>query len=86
MVFFPRRTKVKISPYYEFPSSISTKKTRISFRAERVMYLFPAGEKELVRVNPVGDCAPNDGEPVEDNGGFVGVLEQELAQDVDKDG
>lgn len=50
------------------------------------LYLFPTGEEELVGVNSVGDGAPYQREPVEDDWGLVGVLEQELAQDVDEDG
>ena len=37
-------------------------------------------------VDAVGDGAPDDGEPVEDNRRLVGVLEQQLLGDVDKDG
>lgn len=49
-------------------------------------HLFAGIEEELVRVNTITDGAANEGEPVENDGGLVGVLEQELAQDIDHDG
>lgn len=55
-----------------------------SLRGEGVIYLFPAGEKEIVRVNSVGHRATDQRKPVEDDGRFIGVLEQELAQNVEE--
>ena len=40
---------------------------------EDVAVLFATGEEEVEGVNAVGDCAANDGDPVKDQGGFMGV-------------
>lgn len=45
-------------------------------------YLFLAAQKELIRINSIGDSASNDREPMEYNGGFIGIFEEKLAQDV----
>ena len=37
-------------------------------------------------VHAVGDGAPHDGEPGEDQWGLIGVLEEELVRNVDEDG
>lgn len=49
-------------------------------------YLFSAGEKESVRIYAIGDGAANDGNPVEDDGGFMRVLKQKLLQHIEDDG
>lgn len=48
-------------------------------------HLFAGTEEELVRVNTITDGAADEGEPVEDDWGLVGVLEEQLAQDIDHD-
>ena len=53
---------------------------------DHLSYLFPAGEKEFIRVNSVGDGATDERKPVENHQRFIGVFEQELAQNVDQDG
>lgn len=51
-----------------------------------IAHLFAGIEEELVRVDTVTDGAANEGEPVEDDWGLVGVLEEQLAQHIDHDG
>lgn len=50
------------------------------------MYLFASTEEEFVRVDTITDGAANEGEPVEDDWGLVGVLEEQLAQHINHDG
>lgn len=47
--------------------------------------LFSALEEEGVWVHSIANGVPNDGEPVENKRGLVGVLEKKLAQDVEDD-
>jgi hypothetical protein len=48
-----------------------------------VAYLLLLGEEELVRVHAIGDCATNHREQVEDDRRLIGVLEQQLLQNVE---
>lgn len=48
--------------------------------------LFAVLLEEARRIHAVGDGAADEGEVVEDDGGFVGALEEELLSDVDDDG
>lgn len=51
----------------------------------RATHLLLVGEEELVRVDAVGDGAADDGDPVEHERRLVGVLEQQLLEDVEDD-
>lgn len=42
--------------------------------------------EELGRVHAIDDGAADEGEPVEDHGGFVGVREEELVRDIEEYG
>lgn len=48
-------------------------------------YLLLVGEKELVGIDAIGDCAANDREEVKDYGWLVGILEQQLVQYIQDD-
>lgn len=48
-------------------------------------YLFPAGEKEFVGVDSVGNGAANEGDPMEHERWFIRVFEDELAKHVEND-
>lgn len=52
----------------------------------RGTHLCAAAEEELVRVDAIADGAANKGEPVKDHRRLMGVLEQQLAQDIDHNG
>jgi len=52
---------------------------------EETGYLRTSVEEELVGVNSIANGATNKGEPMENHRGLVGVLEQQLTQDVDND-
>jgi hypothetical protein len=39
-------------------------------------YLSSTIEEEFIRVNSIGNGAPNKGEPVKDHGWFMGILEE----------
>lgn len=41
--------------------------------------------EELGRIHAIDDGAADEGEPVEDHGGFVGVREEELVRDIEED-
>ena len=45
--------------------------------------LFPALEEESIRVHAITDSIANYWEPMEDNRRFIGILEKELAQDIE---
>lgn len=49
-------------------------------------YLFLVREEELVGVHAIRNGAANPWEPVEDHWGFIGFLQEDLAQDVQHDG
>lgn len=51
----------------------------------RVAHLLTVLLEEARRVHAVGDGAPDHGEPVEDKGGLIGVLEERLAEHVQED-
>ena len=61
VVFFPSKMNVKMSPYwnsdqlYFFVSEDAANK-----------YLLPTAEKELIRVNAIGDSTADEWHPVED--------------------
>lgn len=48
--------------------------------------LFAVLDEESRRVHAIGYGAANDGEPVEDDGRLIGVLEEKLLGDIDGDG
>jgi hypothetical protein len=52
----------------------------------KATHLLLAGKEELVGVDAVGDGAADDGDPVEDERRLIGVLEQQLVEDVEDDG
>jgi hypothetical protein len=53
------------------------------FRSRRgITNLSPAPEKEAIRVHPIGNRASNDGKQVEDHRWVTGILEEQLAQDI----
>ena len=41
--------------------------------------------EECGRVHAISDGIPNKGKPVEDHGGLIGVLEEDLAGDIEED-
>lgn len=49
-------------------------------------HLCAAAEEEFVRVDAIADSAANEGEPVKDHWRLMGVLEQQLSQDIDHHG
>lgn len=55
-------------------------------RGEEDAYLRTSVEEEPVGVDAIANGAANEGEPVENDWGLVGALEQQLAQDIDDDG
>jgi hypothetical protein len=79
--------KVKTSPNY---SSLELAKGILSTGCDwdmaRGTYLLAVLLEELGRVHAVGDGASNEGEPVEDHGRLVGVLEEDLVGDIENDG
>jgi photosystem II stability/assembly factor-like uncharacterized protein len=48
----------------------------------RTTYLSATVEEELVRINSVANGATDKGEPVEHNRGLIGVLEEDLSQNI----
>ena len=42
-------------------------------------YLCAAVEEELVRIHAIADGATDEGEPVEDHWGFMGIFDQDLS-------
>ncbi len=46
-------------------------------------YLLLLSKEELVRVHAIRDGATNHRKQVKDDGGFIGVLEQELLQNIE---
>ena len=77
---------MKISPYYGVPTVQLALWNTTSGEKERELYLFPAIEKEVERVDSVGHGAPDQGEPVEYHRRFIRVLEKQLVQDIQDDG
>lgn len=51
----------------------------------RSTYLCATLVEEGVWVHAIADSASDKGEPVEDHGGLMGLLEEELAQHIDHD-
>lgn len=49
-------------------------------------YLLAAFVEEAGRVHAIGDGAADNREPVEDDRGLVGVLEEDLLQDIERNG
>lgn len=50
------------------------------------MYLLLVGEEEPIRVHAICDGIANHRDPVEDHRRLIGVLEQQLLQDIEDDG
>lgn len=77
---------MKISPYCQ---QLTTKLAIESFDGPtshlRSTYLCATLVEEGVWVHAIADGASNKGEPVEDHGGLMGFLEEELAQHIDHD-
>lgn len=48
-------------------------------------YLCPTFEEEPVWIHAIADGATNEGEPVENQGRFMGIFEYNLPQDIDDD-
>lgn len=44
--------------------------------------LFPAGEEECIGIHSIADCASQEGNPMEDNGWFFLVANEQLARDI----
>lgn len=82
MVFFPKRMKVKISPYYLEMYQIKKAHTT---GLKYVTNLCARIKKEFVWVNSVADGASHEGEPVEYDRGLIGVFEENLSQHVQND-
>ena len=53
--------------------------------ATKKSYLFSTIEEELVGVNAIGNCTSNQGDPMENKGRLLWVLDQELSKYVDND-
>lgn len=67
---------MKISPYYSSQLGPSPSNRIIT-------NLFSALKEEGVRVHSIADGVSDDGEPVENKRWLIGVLEKELAQDIE---
>ena len=83
--------KVKTSPNYmgELISTWAfgqTVTTSIPSNVDMVTHLLAVLLEERRGVHAIRDCTPDDGEPAEDHGWLVGVLEEELACDMVNDG
>jgi hypothetical protein len=70
---------VKTLPYYV--ESVMFKSAIVS-----PTHLLLVGEEERIRVHAICDGTTNHGQPVEDHGRLVGLLEQQLLQDIEDDG
>jgi hypothetical protein len=80
VILRPRRTKVKTLPYCYLVSLRQLPQDVLA------THLLLVGEEELVRVDAVRNGATNDGEQVEDDWRLIGVLEQQLGQNIEYDG
>lgn len=49
-------------------------------------YLCAGLEEELVRIHAIADGATDEGEPMEDHRGFMGIFEQDLSQNIEDNG
>lgn len=54
-------------------------------KGKNIAVLFAVLAEETRGVHAVSDGAADDGEPVEDDGGFMGILEEGLIEDVEED-
>lgn len=48
-----------------------------------IAVLLLVGEEEGIRIHSIGDGAADDGQPVEDDRWLIGVLEQQLLEDIE---
>ena len=71
VVFFPSKTKVKMSPYWTLDQS-----GFVVLGNATLQNLVAAGEKEGVGIDSIGDGTTNERYPVEDKWGLIGVLNQ----------
>jgi hypothetical protein len=79
VILRPRRTNVKTLPYY-FQSALPT----LCIVSPTHLLLVP--EEERIRVHAICDGAADYRQPVEDHGRLIGLLEQQLLQDIEDDG
>lgn len=70
---------MKTLPYY-FQSAV------FNSAIARPTHLLLVGEEERIRVHAICDGVADDGQPVEDERRLIGVLEQQLLQDIEDDG
>ncbi len=82
VVFFPKSMKVKTSPYCiaHQPSCAAR-----PFGGPDPANLFPTTEEEFIGIDAVGNGAPDERYPVEHNWRFLGISNEQLAQDVEDD-
>jgi hypothetical protein len=71
---------VKTLPYYVSLARV------VCYGVVYTTHLLLVGEEELVRVDAISDGAADDGKQVEDDRWLVGVLEQQLLQNVENNG
>ena len=84
VVFFPKRIKVKQSPYCAGSSQPTILDLEAPVR-HATTNLFATPKEKLVRINAVSDGAPDERHPVENNGRFLWVAEKQLVEDVEDD-